>query len=615
MNLVKAAAVLGALATAGLVVAAVRQRQTAPPAGARIATPGHRPSGATPDHEPTAAMPPAAPAGWAGWAGDWFEDVTARTGIAHTYATGAERGHLSILESLGGGVALFDADGDGDLDVFLCGGGGYVGPDGLTIRGRPSTLWRNDGGFTFTDVTAAAGIDTGDLYTHGVAVADVDRDGLDDLLVTGYGGLLLLRNEGGRFTDMTAAAGLDASTVADGLPAWNTSAAWADFDGDGDADLVVCRYVNWSFATHRRCWYHADTVVDVCPPRSFDPLPLALYRNDGDGTFREVAAAVGLLEPASLAVMKGLGVVAADLDGDHRPDIYVANDTTPNLLFLNRDGRFEEVAATAGVAHDDRGVANGSMGIAVGDPFAAGRPSLFVTNYQHELPALYRNDGGGFFTFASRSSGVAAVGLSHVGFGTAFADFDHDGWEDIVIVNGHVIRHPQGTTVAQRPALLRNVGRGRFAVATDTAGDYFRARHQGRGLAVGDLDDDGAVDIVVSHVDEPVAVLRNRAGSADDWLGIALVHPGRRDLVGTRVQLTCAGATHHRFVVGGGTYLSHSDRRLVFGLGRHPAGPVGVVVTWPDGSVDRWAGLPPGRYHRLDHGGSRNLTAADDGSP
>lgn len=532
--------------------------------------------------------------------GDWFEDVTTRSGVAHAYATGMEHGHLSILESLGGGVALFDADGDGDLDLFLPGGGGYTGDDGRTIEGRPSSFWRNEGDLRFTDLTEAAGMQTTSLYSHGVAVADYDRDGLDDVVVTGYGGLLLFHNEGGWFTDATAAAGLSAKTVAGGMPAWGTSAAWADFDGDDDADLFVCRYVNWSFATHRRCWYHDESLADVCPPRSFAPLPAALFRNDGDGTFTDVADAVGILEPRHVASMKGLGVVAADLDGDRRPDIYMANDTTPNLLFLNSGDRFEEHGVAAGVAHDDRGLANGSMGIAVGDPFGAGRPSLLVTNYQHEVPALYRNDGGGHFTFASRSSGVTAVGLSFVGFGTTFADFDRDGREDIAIVNGHVIRHPQGTTIAQRPALARNAGRGRFVVVSDEGGTYFRAAHHGRGLAGGDLDDDGAVDLVVSHVDEPVAVLRNRAGRGRGWIGVDLADGARRDRVGTSVEVECGGTRQHRFVIGGGTYLSHGDRRLLFGLGDDVRARADVTVTWPDGSVDHWQGLAAGRYHRLE---------------
>lgn len=535
---------------------------------------------------------------------DWFADMTASSGVVHRYENGEEAGHLSIIESLGGGVALFDIDQDGDLDIFLPGGGGYDGDDGKTIIGRPAAVYRNEGGFRFTDITTAAGLSSAERYSHGAAVADYDRDGRDDLLVTGYGGLTLYHNDGGIFTDVTAAARLGGITVGDGRPAWSTSAAWADFDGDGDADLYVCRYVDWSFAHHPRCSYHDPTISDVCPPKSFDPLPDSLFRNNGDGTFTDIAGDVGLLSPAHVAVMKGLGVIVADIDGDLRPDIYVANDTTANLLFLNKGGRFEEVAVTAGVARDDRGVTNGSMGLAVGDPFGSGRPAIFVTNYQHELPALYRNDGDGLFTFASRSSGVAAVGLSLVGFGTAMADLDRDGWEDIVIANGHVIRHPVGTTTAQPPALLRNRGRGRFTVVTNEGGDYFRSPHHGRGLAAGDLDDDGRIDLVISNVNEPAAVLRNQTSPLAGWIGIDLQTPDHRDLVGGRVEIKGQGMTQTRFLYGGGTYLSHADRRLIFGLGDRPPPAVTVTVTWPDGSRSDHPDLQTGRYHAVQPAGN-----------
>jgi hypothetical protein len=549
-------------------------------------------------HRMSAAVPPT-PATVVAEDGDWFADLTAASGVMHRYENGEAAGHLAILESLGGGVALLDVDQDGDVDIFLPGGGGYTGDDGRTIVGRPPKLCRNDGSFRFTDITAAAGLAAAGFYSHGAAVADYDRDGRDDLLVTGYGGLALYRNEGGRFIDVTSTAGIGATTVGDGRPAWSTSAAWADFDGDGDADLYVCRYVDWSFANHPRCSYHDPKLSDVCPPKSFEPLPDSLYRNNGDGTFTDVAAEAGLLARESLDAMKGLGVIIADFNDDLQPDIYVANDTTANLLFLNRGDRFEEVAATAGVARDDRGVTNGSMGLAVGDPFGSGRPALFVTNYQHELPALYRNDGDGFFTFSSRSSGVAAVGLSLVGFGTAITDLDRDGWEDIVIANGHVIRHPVGTTIAQPPALLRNRGKGRFTVVTEQGGTYFRSLHHGRGLAVGDLDNDGRVDLVISNVNEPAAVLRNETSGSAGWIGIDLQTPDHRDLVGTRVELQHDGRTQTRYVTGGGTYLSSGDRRIVFGLGDRPPAAVSITVLWSDRSRSDHASLEPGRYHVL----------------
>jgi hypothetical protein len=550
--------------------------------------PATRPT--TPPEPPPPEPPPAA----------WFEDVTAPSGVKHTYHNGQEAGHLAILESLGGGVALLDYDGDGWLDLWFPGGGDYEGPEHRDIVGRPNRLYRNRGDGTFEDVSAAVGLDHARFYSHGAAVGDFDRDGWPDVLVTGYGGLSLYHNqpaEGGgrRFVEISQAAGLT-----DRL--WSTSAAWADFDGDGFPDLYVCHYVDWSFSKHPRCSYHDVAIADVCPPGSFQALPHTLYRNRGNGTFEDVSHLWGLDRPAVIAKGKGLGVVAADFNGDHRPDVYVANDTTDNLLFLNRGRQFEEVGLTAGVARDDRGVANGSMGVTVGDPDRSGRPSLFITNYQHELPALYRNDGGGLFTFHSQSSGVAAVGQQYVGFGTAFADFDRDGWADLAISNGHVIRHPVGTTVLQRPLLLRNRGQGRFAVITNEGGSYFQGQHAGRGLVAGDLDNDGRIDLVISHVNQPAAVLRNTTPVDAHWLGIELQGDNLRDVVGARVVLTGEPA-QTQFAISGGSYLSSGDRRLLFGLGSDTS-PRGVTVHWPTGEPreETWPTLALDRYHRLVQG-------------
>jgi enediyne biosynthesis protein E4 len=534
----------------------------------------------------------------------YFRDVTADSGIDQTYHNGEEAGHLAILESLGGGVALIDFDGDGLLDVFLPGGGSFGGADGKEILGRRSKLFRNQGGGKFRDVTAEVGLDRPLFYTHGAAVADYDCDGWSDLLVTGWGRLVLYHNEpapgGGRhFVEVTLKAGLTDTL-------WSTSAAWADLDGDGFPDLYVCHYVDWSFANHPRCSYAGAGQPDVCPPSQFNALPHLLYRNNGDGTFTDVSEKAGLYAGGAKDKGKGLGVLACDLDGDGRVDLYVANDTTDKLLYVNRGGmKFEERGLRAGAARDDRGVANGSMGLAVGDPDGSGRPSLFVTNYQNELHGLYRNDGGGMFTYQTQASGVAAIGRQFVGFGTAFADLDLDGWEDVLISNGHVIHHPVGTTVAQEPVLLRNTGKGRFAIASDRGGLYFRSPHRGRGLVVGDLENRGRLDVVISHVNEPAVLLRNEVAGAGHWLGIELQGEGRRDVVGARVTLEADGRTLSRFAYGGGSYLSSGDRRLLFGLGT--ADHVGkVVVDWPSGEPRRqtWDGLAVDRYHKLAQGES-----------
>ena len=567
-----------------------------------------------------------------------FEDVTAGSGLAHTYRNGDEAEHFAILESLGGGAALIDYDGDGLLDVFLAGGGYYGGANKQDIKGHPCRLFKNLGGFKFRDVTGAAGLDRlggGEpwFYTHGAAVADYDNDGWPDLLVTGWGRLALLHSEpdgngGRRFADVTKQAGLTGTS-------WCTSAAWGDFDGNGFADLYVCQYVDWSFANNPPCKdYREQKVPDVCPPKSFTALPHLLYRNNGDGTFAEAGAAAGLRRPradadydrlthlsaeeraalkkadAAKDFGKGLGVLALDADDDGRLDLYVANDTTANFLYLNRGGgRFAEVGLERGVAYDDNATPNGSMGVDAADYTASGALSIFVTNYQHEAHALYRNRGKGHFVFSSRSAGIAAVGLVYVGFGTGFLDYDRDGREDIVISNGHVVRFPPPPAeVRQRPLLLRNLGKPgdaphavRFDNVTAGAGPFFQGPHLGRGLALGDLDNDGRTDLVLSPMNEPAVVLRDRHENGHHWLGVELVGRPSRDAVGARLELDVGGTKLVRAIKGGGSYLSAGDRRVVFGLGT--AAKVGrLTVRWPSGKTQTWDGLAVDGYVRLTEG-------------
>jgi hypothetical protein len=530
-----------------------------------------------------------------------FVDVTASSGVAFRYRNGEEAGHYAILESLGGGVALLDYDGDGLLDLFLTGGGSFAGPDNKQIVGLPCKLYKNLGGFRFKDVTREVGLDrlAGGrpwFYSHGAAVADYNRDGWPDLLVTGYGAVALFRNEsdgkgGRRFRDVTRQAGLASG-------GWPTSAGWADLDGDGYPDLYVCHYLNWDLRTnHPSCPGYADEVRrDICPPRRFDALPHRLYRNNQDGTFTDVSAAAGLRRDG-----KGLGVLLVDVDGDGRPDVYVANDTDDNFLYLNhgRPGklRFEEVGFARGVARDGQGVPNGSMGVDAADYDGSGRPSLWVTNYENELHALYRNYGRAHFLFATQTAGIAAIGRTYVGFGTAFLDLDNDGWEDLVIANGHVIRH--AANLRQKPILLGNRGDGHFDDISARGGSYFRATHLGRGLAAGDLDNDGRIDLVISHLNEPAALLRNVAGSGNHWLGVELVGRGHRDVAGARVVLEAGGRRQTRFARGGGSYLSSADRRCLFGLGS--ARRVDrLTVSWPSGRVQSiTTGLGIDRYHRV----------------
>jgi len=545
-----------------------------------------------------------------------FEDVTAASGVDFTYRNGEDTAnHLAILESLGGGVALIDYNGDGRLDVFLPGGGGYDGPDKKQIVGRPCKLYANLGGWKFRDVTAEAGLDrlaggTPWFYSHGAAVGDYDRDGRPDLLVTGWGRVALFRNEGGRFADVSAAAGLGTGIT------WATSAAFADLDADGFPDLYVCQYVDWSFAKHPKCTYDGKT-PDVCPPKNFDGLPHKLYRNTGKGSFEDVGQEAGL-SPGGPDRSKGLGVLIADVNDDRKPDVYVANDTVDNFLYVNRSARgrlkFEERAQASLTARDDRGSPNGSMGLDAGDPERSGKPALWVTNYENELHALYRNDSRPdrpFFTFRSTASGVAAIGQKYVGWGTAFVDVDLDGWEDLFVANGHAIRYPTGTGSArkQRPVLLRNREKpGRpeerqFVDISARVGAYHTAPRLARGVAFGDLDNDGRTDLVISHVNEPVAVLRGVGGPIRHWIGVELAATGHADAVGAKVAFEAGGARQTRFAKRGGSYASSGDRRLLFGLGDQARGR--LSVTWPDGTEQHFDGVEADHYYRVTQGRER----------
>lgn len=547
------------------------------------------PAAVAPPEDPgTAAAAPAGPA--------WFRDVTSASGVDFTYRNGEEADQFTILESLGGGVALLDYDGDGLLDLFATGGGTL---DSQQIQGRPSRLYRNLGAWKFRDVTGEVGLDGPLFYTHGCAVADYDRDGWPDLLVTGYGRLALYHNEGGdrgrRFVEVSERVGLHD-------PSWSSSAGWADLDGDGFPELYVCHYVDWSFARHPVCRGGPPGVPrDVCPPQRFQPLLHRLFHNEQGKAFRDVTTEQGLRVEGA-----GLGVLFVDVNDDGRPDVYVANDAARNLLYLNRGGKLEEKAELAGVAVDDRGVPNGSMGVDAGDYDGSGRASLWVTNYQDETHALYQNLGQERFHYQSRAAGITALGQRFVGFGTGFVDVDNDGWEDLFLVHGHVLRYPVASTHAQRPILLRNElyqGRRFFRDVAGQGGPFFQAPIVGRGVALGDLDNDGWPDAVVSRTNSPLVLLRNEAAAARpaQWLGVRLVGRGQRDVTGSTVTLEGASRRLTRFAKGGGSYLSASDPRLVFGLGEGV--PIQrLTVRWAWGEVQHWDGLAPNRYWVLREG-------------
>jgi hypothetical protein len=535
-----------------------------------------------------------------------FEEVTETSGIKLTYRNGEEAGHLAILESLGGGITLFDYDGDGLLDVYVAAGGYFNGKE---ILGYPGKLFRNLGNWKFQDVTEAVGLAGPVFYSHGAAACDYDRDGWPDLLVTGWGRVALYHNEpdgkgGRRFVEVTDKAGLGGSTFT-----WATSAAWGDLDGDGFPDLYVCQYCDWSFANHPTdCNYDGKT-RDVCPPKRFKSLPHKLFRNKGDGTFENVSdrcCVDARGNRTGLAVNgKGLAVLMVDLNGDGKPEIYIANDTDDKFLYLNLSTRGEirlkEVALDWGVAVDDRSNPNGSMGLDAGDFNRTGRPSLIVTNYENELPALYRNDGTDFFPYSSQATGLGAVGINYVGWGVGFLDVQNRGWEDLLIINGHVVHHPHTHSPRrQLPLLLRN-NEGKFAAITPRGGSYFRTPHCGRGVALGDLDNDGWIDFIVSHENEPVSVVRNVAPRDNHWLGVQLAGKDHRDVVGAWVTLEVGDRKLTKFARGGGSYASTHDRRLVFGLGSDTT-IKRLEVKWPWGEKQSWENLGIDRYWRLVEG-------------
>jgi enediyne biosynthesis protein E4 len=508
-----------------------------------------------------------------------FVDITSASGIRFNYLSSHTPKHY-LPETMGPGVALFDYDNDGRLDIFLVNGAPLQDPTpkGSIPQKTGPTYWNRlfhqkpDG--TFEDVTEKAGLQ-GVGYGMGVAVGDYDNDGYEDLYVTAYGGNKLYHNNGdGTFTDVTEKAGVAGS-------GWSTSAAWVDLDNDGLLDLVVLRYLQWDF-DDIWCGEHKEGFRAYCHPDLFQPISPLVYRNDGNGHFTEVSKRIGISKPG-----KGLGIALADYDRDGHIDLFVANDSMVEFLYHNKgDGTFEEVGLLSEVAVDGDGRTYAGMGVDFADYNNDGFPDLIITDLANQRYALYLNSRDSTFSYASFVSGVARATMTHSGWGVRFLDYDNDGWKDLLIAQGHdldtvELSYPN-LHYREPMLLLRNTSK-EFVDVSDASGAVFSQPWLSRGMAIGDLDNDGRLDAVVTTNDGPIHILHNETPTQNHWLLLKLVgHKSNRDAIGAEVKLVTAKRQQFATVSTAGSYLSSSDKRVHFGLGSETA-PQFIEIRWPSG--------------------------------
>jgi hypothetical protein len=525
-----------------------------------------------------------------------FSDVTSPLGIEFEYLA-SHTSKKYLIETMGAGVALFDYDNDERLDIFVVNGAPLNDPTPVgTIPQKTGPKYWNrlfhqkkDG--TFEDATEKAGL-KGVGYGMGVAVGDYDNDGYEDLYVTAYGGNKLYHNNGdGTFTDVTETAGVAGN-------GWSTSAAWVDLDNDGFLDLVVLRYLQWDFADIW-CGEHREGYRSYCHPDTFPAITPLVYHNDGKGHFTEVSQKIGFTKPA-----KGLGVALADYDHDGNIDLYFANDSMVEHLYHNKgNGQFEEIGLASQVAVDDDGRTYAGMGVDFADYNNDGWPDLVVTDLANQRYALYTNEHDGTFSYSSFVTGFAKITMPHSGWGVRFLDYDNDGWKDLLVAQGHdldtvELNYPN-LRYKEPMLLVRNTGKSFIDVSAES-GAAFQNRWLGRGMAIGDIDNDGRIDAVVTTNDGPIHVLHNETRTSNHWLILHLVgHKSNRDAIGAQVKIQTLKGAQFATVTTASSYLSSSDKRVHFGLG--PESSVqSLEIRWPSGVMQQLKNVKGDQILRID---------------